>query len=65
MLVALAVSAASDSKAAEAMAQLPRLRGCEAHSSVILGQVDEDVYRRLGFNLTCTPRYQTSKLYHK
>ncbi len=65
VLVALAVSAASSALAAEAMAQLPRLRGCEAHSSVILGQVDEDVYRRLGFNLTCTPRYESRKLYHK
>lgn len=65
MLVALAVSAASNPQAAEAMAQLPRLRGCEAHVSVILSQVDEEVYRRLGLNLTCTPHYQTSKLYHK
>ena len=51
--------------AAEAMRQLPKLRGCEAHSSVILSQVDEEVYRRLGLNLTCTPHYETSKLYHK
>ncbi len=65
VLVALAVSAASNPKAAEAMAQLPLLRGCEAHASVILSQVDEEVYRRLGLNLTCTPHYQTSKLYHK
>ena len=65
VLVALAVSAASNAQAAEAMAQLPKLRGCEAHSSVILSQVDEDVYRRLGFNLTCTPRYESRKLYHK
>ena len=65
VLVALAVSAASNANAAEAMRQLPRLRGCEAHSSVILSQVDEEVYRRLGLNLTCTPHYETSKLDHK
>ena len=50
VLVALAVSAASNANAAEAM---------------ILSQVDEEVYRRLGLNLTCTPHYETSKLYHK
>ena len=41
------------------------LAGCEAHSTVILSQVDQDVYRKLGINLTCEPRYQTKKLYHK
>ena len=39
--------------------------GAKRISSVILSQVDEDVYRRLGFNLTCTPRYESRKLYHK
>ena len=41
------------------------LRWCEAHSTVILAQVDQDVYRKLGINLTCEPQYQTKKLYHK
>ena len=41
------------------------LRGCEAHSTVILAQVDDDVYRKLGINLTCEPVYMTKKLFHK
>lgn len=65
VLIALAISAATDPIAAHAVAQLPRLRGCEAHSSVILAQVDLDVYRKLGMNLTCEPRYQTKKLFHR
>ena len=47
-----------------ALAQLPRLQGCEVHTSVILSAVDENVFRRLGVNLTCDPKYQTRKLYH-
>lgn len=65
VLIALTISAATDPQTAHAAAQLPLLRGCEAHSSVILAQVDLDVYRKLGMNLTCEPHYQTKKLYHR
>jgi len=40
-----------------AMEQLSKLRGCDVHSSVILSQVDERIFKRLGVNLTCEPRY--------
>ncbi len=65
VLVALSICAASDKNAALAMAQLPKLAGCEAHSTVILSQVDDNIFRRLKVNLTCDARYQTHKLYHK
>ena len=65
VLLALSICAATDEKAAMAMKQLPLLKGCEAHSTVILAQVDNNVFKRLGVNLTCDPRYQTHKLYHK
>ncbi len=64
ILIALAVSAASDPIAAKALDQLPKLRGTEAHSSVLLSRVDENVFKKLGINLTCEPTYQTKKLYH-
>ena len=57
MLIALSASAASNENAALALEQLPKLRGCEAHSSVILSAVDESVYRRLGLRLTCSPAF--------
>ena len=41
-----------------AMEQLGKLRGCEVHSSVILSPVDEKVFKRLGVNLTCDPKYK-------
>ena len=31
----------------------------------MLSTVDEDIYRRLGINLTCEPRYQVNRLFHK
>ena len=65
VLIALSICAASEPIVAKAMEQLPRLRGLEAHSSVMLSSVDENVFRKLGMNLTCEPQYQTKKLYHK
>ena len=64
ILLALSICAATDENAAKAMAQLPRLAGCEAHSTVILSPVDDKIFRRLKINLTCDPRYQSHKLYH-
>ena len=65
ILIALAISATTNPMAAMAMEQLPKLRGCEAHVSVILSSVDRDIYRKLGLHLTCDPVYATKKLYHK
>ncbi len=65
ILLALSICAATNPTAELALRQLPKLRHCEAHSSVILSHVDEDTFRRLGLNLTCEPQYQTNKLYHK
>jgi len=63
-LIALAISASTNPTAALAMSQLTRLKGCEAHSSVILSRVDERVFQKLGVNLTYEPKYQSQKLYH-
>lgn len=65
VLVALSVAAATSEVAAIAMQQLPKLHALEAHSTVILSPVDENVFRRLGINQTCDPVYQTHKLFHK
>jgi uncharacterized protein (UPF0371 family) len=65
ILIALAISATTSPMAALAMEQLPKLKGCQAHVSVIISNVDKNVYRKLGLNLTCEPVYATKKLYHK
>lgn len=64
VLVALSICAATDDNAKRAMDQLKNLRGCEVHSTVILSEVDRNVFRKLGVNLTSEPKYQTQKLYH-
>ncbi|MHB1483700.1 MAG: DUF1846 domain-containing protein [Saccharofermentanales bacterium] len=64
VLVALSICAATSPIVEHAMNQLKKLRGCEAHSTIILSQVDENVFRKLGINLTCEPKYQTNNLYH-
>ena len=65
VLIALAICAASDPLAKKALAAIDRLRASEAHSTVILSKVDENVFKKLGVNLTCSPEYQTKRLYHK
>ncbi|MBQ4075379.1 MAG: DUF1846 domain-containing protein [Clostridia bacterium] len=65
ILLALSICAATDESAAIAMAQLPKLKDCEMHSTVILPHVDDNVFKRLKVNFTCDPQYQTHKLYHK
>ena len=65
VLVALSVSAATNPHAALAIQQLSKLKGLEAHTTVILSPVDVNVFRRLGINVTHDPKYQTYKLFHK
>ncbi|MBR6003087.1 MAG: DUF1846 family protein, partial [Lachnospiraceae bacterium] len=64
VLIALSVSAATNAASAVALEQLPLLRGCEVHSSVILSPVDEKLFKKLGLHLTCEPKYETNKKYH-
>ncbi len=65
VLIALAVSAATNPTAERALKQAEKLSGCEVHSTVILSEVDRNVFRKLKMNLTCEPQYQTKKLFHK
>lgn len=53
ILIALSMSAASNQDALRALNQLPRLKGCEVHSTVLLSSVDENTFKRLGMHLTC------------
>ena len=65
VLIALAVSANGDENARLALAQLGALRGCDVHESVILGSVDEGIFRSLGIQVTTEPVYATKSLYRK
>lgn len=64
ILIALSMSAATNEVAKLALNQIPRLRGCEAHTSVILPTVDETTLARLGIHLTSEPKYESDTIYH-
>ena len=65
LLIALSICAVTNPLAELAIDQLGKLRGCEAHSSVILSRVDENLFSKIGVNITYEPKYQAKKLYHK
>lgn len=65
VLIALAISATFDMNASKALDCLYELKDCEAHCSVILSQVDERTYHKLGVNLTCEPEFETENLFQK
>ena len=65
VLIALTMSAVTSEYAKKAFDCLRELEGSEAHSTVILSQVDRDTFRKLGVNLTCEPQHESKKLYHK
>jgi len=65
VLIALSVSATHSDFARRALAELHNIRGCDVHSTVILGPVDEAILRSLGAYVTCEPVFQTKRLYRK
>ncbi len=64
VLIAVAVDSISSEECDKALKALDKLEGCDVHSSVILSQVDVNVFKKLGMHLTMDPIYQTKKLYH-
>ena len=65
VLIALAISGLTNPLAAMVQEKLSSLRGCDAHFSVIISEEDEKLYKRLGINVSCEPRYEVKKLYHQ
>ena len=65
VLIALSISAVTNPLAERVLKKLDDLRGSEAHFSVILSEEDAKLYKRLGIHVSCEPRYEVKKLYHK
>lgn len=55
VLIALSISALTDKNAKKALEQLPKLKGCQVHTSVMLSNVDINTFKRLGVDLTSEP----------
>ena len=56
VLIALSATAAQNEIAALALEQLPKLKGCQVHSSVMLSSVDKKTFKKLECNVTCEPK---------
>lgn len=65
VLIALAIAATTNPIAEEALQQLPRLEGAQAHSTVILPYDDEATLKKLKINLTYDPVVFAKRLYRK
>ena len=64
-LLALSVSSATDPIAKQLVDAADQLRGCDAFFSVILSPTDEKLYRTLGINICCEPKYEQRRYFHK
>ena len=65
VLMTLAISALTNPLADLAKRQLPGLRDSEAHFSVIISEEDLKIFKRLGVRVSCEPKYETKRLYHR
>ena len=58
VLIALSVSAATDPMAQLALEQLPNLKGCQAHTSVMVSSVDMKQFKKLSIQATFEAKYE-------
>ena len=63
ILIALALQAATDENCAKALEQLPKLKGCQAHTTVMISSVDKKIFKKLGIDLTMEPIKENKKIY--
>jgi uncharacterized protein (UPF0371 family) len=55
VLVALSLLSNHDDNCRKALDQLPKLKGCQVHCTVMLSEVDHKMFKKLGIGLTCDP----------
>lgn len=63
VLIALSVSAATDKLAQRALEQLPNLKGCQAHTSVMVSSVDSKQFKKLRIQATFEPIYEKKSVF--
>ena len=64
-LLALSISSVHNPLAERLIDNVDKLRGCDAYFSVIISAADEKLYRTLGINVCCEPKYEQHRYYHK
>lgn len=63
VLIALSLAACHDDNAKRSLEQLPGLKGCQVHTSVMLSEVDIKIFKKLGVELTSEPVQTARKNY--
>ena len=63
VLIALSVSAATDATAQLALDQLPKLKGCQAHTSVMVSSVDIKQFKKLSIQATFEAIYEKNTIF--
>ena len=63
ILIALALASITSDNAKKAINELPNLKGCQVHTSVMLSDVDKKTFKKLGIDLTSEPVKSGIKLY--
>ena len=63
VLIALSISAATDRQAQKALEQLPKLKGCQTHTSVMLSAVDINQFKKLAIQATFEPKYEKKAVF--
>ncbi len=63
ILVALSICSGKNEKAKKAIECLPKLKGCDAHSTYILPSCEEKTLKKLGINVTSEPVFVNSHLF--
>lgn len=63
VLIALSVSAASDPDAQKALDQIPKLKGCQAHTSVMVSSVDMKQFQKLSIQATYEAKYEKKSVF--
>lgn len=65
VLNALAISAQTNPLADLAIQELPKLKNAQAHSTIILSEVDMNALKKLKIDVTCEPEHYAHRLYNK
>ena len=63
VLIALSISAATNPAADTALQMVPKLKNCEAHTSIIPSPANEGVMRKLMIQVTSEPEFSSDNLY--
>ena len=63
-LIALSISAADNPVAQLALDQIPKLKGCQAHISVMLAEVDIKLFKKLSIEATSEAVFENKPIYY-